>query len=121
VATAMAAAPPTSLELLSGLRERGVTAHGQRGGESAAAARSRGHEGPGAVAAERVIRDLRSFLLERPGRAAGTQAIVDRFRAVVDAEDSAIFKTMLKQIADRRRDQDSGEVLWHLKEEFLPV
>jgi len=49
---------------------------------------------------------------------ATTQEILDRFRSQLPAENTSVFRAMLRRICDFKRDSNRGGV-WKLKSEFL--
>jgi hypothetical protein len=62
---------------------------------------------------EKLVMDIRDFLFGLGGRAS-TQAIVDNFKLKIGEDDVAIFRSMLKKIANF----DKPKKLWRLKKEF---
>ena len=62
---------------------------------------------------EKLVLEIRDFLFGLGGRAS-TQAIVDSFKLKIGQEDVAIFRSMLKKIADF----DKPKKMWRLKKEF---
>ena len=62
------------------------------------------------------IRNFIAFRCDIPGEAS-TQEVLGEFSSKLPSSNSAVFRSMLRQICDFTRNDD-GEGIWRLKEEF---
>ena len=62
------------------------------------------------------IRNFIAFRCDIPGQAS-TQEVLDEFSSRLPSSNSAVFRSMLRQISDFAR-KDDGKGIWKLKEEF---
>jgi hypothetical protein len=62
-----------------------------------------------------LVERMRGYLAGEGGKVT-TQQLVDRFKLSMTADDTPIFRSMLRQIADFKRIDGSG--YWILKDDF---
>lgn len=94
-------AVPSSASILSQLKERNLEAGG--------------NSGISGDKQEQLVEKIRKFLSKSPGKRATTKDIVGAFSLKISRDDVAIFRQMLKGIADF----DKERKIWTLKEEFV--
>ena len=66
----------------------------------------------------RLLSEIHSYLLERPGRSAPSADLVRDFERKIDSSTSALFRQFLKSIATLQPDAALGEKVWCLRPEF---
>ena len=112
-ASTKAATLPSSQSLLAQMRRRNSVATSDPD--------SQGSAGPGGATdrpQQELLADIRDFVAfqaEADGQAS-TAEILHKFKAKLPANDSALFKSMLKEICTFHR--VNGEGIWKLKEDF---